>query len=247
MRAVAAQEVSETGHGWSNDPHEPFEVVHPASHAYDASSTHICCIYGGSMRARISKVDGPYARTRRPWSEWTIDRMAKGTSPLLHHRPTGGNMRKLAAAVCAVLMIGAAATAPALADTTSVKGTNSYKKLVVDNGNKSLVFKLTAPGPGCKNMKYLAVKFGDKDGTAYQMDGGCYQAAWVPSLVRGDKVLKCKNFTLKFDKQKGVWTGDIPRSCLKNLGGTIKVTESWIDDYSAMPGEAPATKWVKQG
>ena len=157
-------------------------------------------------------------------------------------------MRKLAAAVCAVLMIGAAATAPALADTTTVKGTNSYKKLVVDNGNKSLVFKLTAPGPGCKNMKYLAVKFEDKDGTAYEMEGGCYGASdWVPSLVRGEKVLNCKDFTLKFNKQKGVWTGDIPRACLNKLGGTIKVTESGTDDSSAMPGDVPATKWVKKG
>jgi hypothetical protein len=156
-------------------------------------------------------------------------------------------MKRLAVALCVVAFAAAAATAPALADSTSVKGTNSYKKLVVDNGNKNLVFKLTAPGPGCSKMKYLAVKFEDKDGTAYEMDGGCYGIDWAASLVRGEKLVDCKGFSLDFDKKKDVWTGTIPRSCLKKLGGTIKVTESYIDDYSPAPGEVPATKWVKQG
>ena len=156
-------------------------------------------------------------------------------------------MRKLAIAVCAILVAAFAVAAPAAADSTSVKGTNAYKKLVVDNGNKNLVFTLTAPGPGCSKMKYLVVKFKDKDGTAYAMDGGCYGVDWIPSVVRGDKIVDCQGFSLKFDKKKDSWTGTIPRSCLKKLGGTIKVTESYIDDYSPAPGEAPATKWVKQG
>jgi opacity protein-like surface antigen len=156
-------------------------------------------------------------------------------------------MRRIVAAACLVLLVASAAALPAQAASTSVTGTNSYKKLVVNNGDKTLKFKLHAPGGKC-DIKYLSVKFRDRDGTKYTMDGGCYTGAtWAASLVRGSKLIDCSRFTLKFNDTKSVWTGAIPRTCLKRLAGTIKVTESYVDDYSPTPGEVPATKYVRQG
>jgi len=155
-------------------------------------------------------------------------------------------MRKLAAIVTTALMITAMGTA-AQAASTSVDGTESYEKLVVNNGNNNLVFKLHAPGGKCA-IKYLQVKFRDRDGTAYEMNGGCYPGAvWAASLVRGDKLIDCNNFTLKYNATSSVWTGTIPRTCLNRLGGAIKVTYSYVDDYSPMPGEVTGTKYVAKG
>lgn len=147
------------------------------------------------------------------------------------------------AAVC-MAMIG---VAPAGAATTSVTGTGSYEKLVVKNGTTNLVFKIHAPGGGC-DIKYVAVKFRDRDGTRYEMNGGCYPGAvWATSLVRGSNLVDCPKFTLKYDQTAGVWTGTIPRTCLKGLAPDVKETESWVDDYTPNINEVPATKYVTQG
>jgi len=145
------------------------------------------------------------------------------------------------------LFVAALGAAPAQAASVTVKGTNSYEKLVVNNGAKSLVFKIYAPGGEC-DIKFLSVKFRDRDGTRYTMNGGCYPGlTWGASLERGQKLVDCANFGLKYNSTKSVWTGKIPRPCLKKLGGAIKVTESYVDDYSPSPGVVPATKYVRRG
>ena len=127
------------------------------------------------------------------------------------------------------------------------EGTGSYDKLVVNNAAKKLVFKVFAPGGEC-DIKYLHVKFRDRDGTKYEMDGGCYPGAtWAASLVRGTAIVDCDGFKLTFNDTNTVWTGSIPRSCLKKLAGPVKVTESYVDDYSPNINEVPATKYVAQG
>lgn len=150
-----------------------------------------------------------------------------------------------------VLVVGMAVAAgvglvPAQAATTSVNGSGSYEKLVVNNGTKNLVFKLHAPGGAC-DIQYLAVKFRDRDGTRYAMDGGCYGVKWAASLARGDKLVDCADFRLRYNADKGVWTGTIPRTCLKRLGSAIKVTESYVQDGTPVVNEVPATKYVRQG
>ncbi len=136
---------------------------------------------------------------------------------------------------------------PAQAATEKVAGTGSYKKLVIKNGNSNLVFKLKAPGGTC-SIKYLTVKFRDRDGTRYAIDGGCYPGAvWGKSLVKGDTIKKCSDFSLKYATAKGLWTAKIPRSCLKGLGGAVKVTESYVDDYTPQGGLVPKTGYIKRG
>jgi hypothetical protein len=136
---------------------------------------------------------------------------------------------------------------PAGAATATVEGTGSYDKLVVNNAAKKLVFKIYAPGGEC-DIKHLQVKFRDRDGTKYEMDGGCYPGAvWLISVVRGDAVIDCEGFALTFNDTNTVWTGSIPRSCLKKLGGPVKVTYSYVDDYTPNANEVPATKYVAQG
>jgi hypothetical protein len=79
------------------------------------------------------------------------------------------------------------------------------------------------------------------------MDGGCYGIDWVASLVRGGNLLDCEGYTLKFNATSSVWTGTIPRTCLADLGGAVKVTYSYVDDYSPMPGEVMGTPYVAKG
>ena len=154
-------------------------------------------------------------------------------------RPVIGLLTALA------LLLGSAI--PALGASTSVTGSGSYEKLVVNNGSKALVFKIHAPGGECA-IKYLAVKFRDRDGTRYAIDGGCYPGpTWGISLVRGDTLVDCGGYTLTYNTDKGFWTGKVPRTCLKRLGAAVKVTESYVDDYSPTINEVPATRYVAQG
>jgi hypothetical protein len=155
-------------------------------------------------------------------------------------------MRKLIG-VAAAVVLAASGVGAAQAASTSVEGTGSYAKLVVNNGTKNLVFKLHAPGGAC-DIKYLTVKFRDRDGTRYLVDGGCYPGAtWAASLVRGEDLVECGGLRLRYNTDKGVWTATIPRTCLKKLGSAVKVTESYVDDYSPNINEVPATKYVARG
>jgi len=80
------------------------------------------------------------------------------------------------------------------------------------------------------------------------VDGGCYPGdTWAASLVRGTALVDCDGFKLTFNDTNTVWTGSIPRSCLKRLAGPVKVTESYVDDYSPNINEVPATNYVAQG
>jgi len=156
-------------------------------------------------------------------------------------------MRKLTVGTCLALTLAVIGVAPAGAATTTVEGTGSYEKLVVKNAAKKLVFNIHAPGGRC-GIKYVAVAFRDRDGTKYEIDGGCYPGAvWAASLVRGQKLVKCPKFKLTYSAPKGAWTGTIPRTCLKGLDPAVKVTDSYVDDYSPNINEVPATKYVKQG
>jgi hypothetical protein len=156
-------------------------------------------------------------------------------------------VRKLILWFCvaaAVTMVGGGA---AQAATTSVNGTGSYQKLVVNNATKNLVFKIHAPGGACA-IKYLSVKFRDRDGTRYALNGGCYPGNdWAASLERGASLVACADLRLRFNADKSVWTGTIPRNCLRALGGAVKVTGSYVDDYSPTINQVPATGYVRQG
>ena len=156
-------------------------------------------------------------------------------------------MRRVTAGLCVVMSLAVIGATPAGAATATVEGTGSYDKLVVNNAAKKLVFKVFAPGGEC-DIKYLNVKFRDRDGTKYEIDGGCYSGpTWAASLVRGTTIVDCDGFKLTFNDTNTMWTGSIPRSCLKKLAGPVKVTESYVDDYSPNINEVPATKYVAQG
>jgi hypothetical protein len=156
-------------------------------------------------------------------------------------------MRKLIGccvlAVAVTLSLGSAAYAA----TTSVQGTGSYTKLVIANDTTNLTFKVFAPGGECA-IKYVQVSFRDRDGTRYAMNGGCYPGdAWAASLTRGDTLVACDGFTLRYNATKSAWIGTIPRVCLKRLATAVKVTGSYVDDYSPNINEVAATKYVAQG
>ena len=156
-------------------------------------------------------------------------------------------MRKII--VCCLLAVAMTMTlgSAAYAATTSVQGTGSYKKLVVDNDTTKLTFRVFAPGGECA-IKYLQVSFRDRDGTRYAMDGGCYPGnTWAASLTRGDTLVDCDGFTLRYNTTKSSWIGTIPRTCLARLAAAVKVTSSYVDDYSPNINEVPATKYVAQG
>lgn len=156
-------------------------------------------------------------------------------------------MGRLAASFCIAVIMAMVGAVPAQAATTSVTGAGSYQKLVVINGANNLVFKIHAPGGKCA-VRYIRVTFRDRDGTAYQMDAGCYPGAvWDANVVRGDAIVACPDFTFRYNADKGIWTATIPRTCLNGLASAVKVTESFVDDYSPNPGEVPATQYVSQG
>jgi len=152
------------------------------------------------------------------------------------------------------LMIGLTALAltitmgsVAQAASTTVEGSGSYEKLVVNNGNNNVTFRIHAPGGKC-DIRYLKVAFRDRDGTRYAMEAGCYPGAtWAANIVRGDRLIDCGRFTLRFDADKSVWTATIPRNCLARLGAAIKVTASYVDDYTPNANEVPATPYVAKG
>lgn len=161
--------------------------------------------------------------------------------------PKEQQMRRWIIGAFMALSVVMMAVAPAGAASTTVHGTGSYEKLVVKNGTKALVFKIFAPGGECA-VKYISVKFRDRDGTRYQMEAGCYPGAvWASNLVRGQKIVDCPKFRLNYNATGDVWTATIPRTCLKQLAPAVKVTESYVDDYTPSPGEVPATKYVAQG
>ena len=156
-------------------------------------------------------------------------------------------MRRVIAGLCVVMSLAVIGATPAGAATATVQGTGSYDKLVVNNAAKKMVFKVFAPGGECA-IKYVVVKFRDRDGTKYEMDGGCYSGAtWIASISRGETLVDCDGFKLTFNDTNTVWTGSIPRPCLKKLAGPVKVTESWVDDYSPNINEVPATNYIAQG
>jgi hypothetical protein len=172
--------------------------------------------------------------------------MAPGTKGVtMTRRTTLALLSALTA--CLGLVLAGLVAAPAQAAKTSVNGTNAYKKLVLDNQQKRVVLKMTAPGGPC-SIKYLKATFRDKDGTTYSVDGGCYPGAvWAASLTRGNKLVDCGGLSLGYNADKGVWTAKVPRGCLKKLADRIKVTESYVDDYSPNPGYAGPTKYVARG
>lgn len=154
---------------------------------------------------------------------------------------------RLGVLVLGIAVAAAVGLVPAQAATISVKGTGSYDKLVVNNAAKKLTFKIHAPGGAC-DIQFLAVKFRDRDGTRYALDGGCYPGAvWGVGLSRGTKLVSCGGLRLRYNDDKGVWTGAIPRTCLKRLGSAVKVTESYVQDGTPNINEVPATKYVRQG
>jgi hypothetical protein len=161
--------------------------------------------------------------------------------------PKEEQMRRVIAGICMALSLAMVGAAPAGAASTTVQGTGSYEQLVVKNGAGNLVFKLHAPGGKC-DIKYLLVRFRDRDGTRYSMEAGCYPGpVWAANVVRGTNLVDCPRFTLAYNQTGSVWTGTIPRTCLRGLAGPVKVTESYVDDYSPNVNEVPATTYVAQG
>jgi len=146
-------------------------------------------------------------------------------------------------ACLAVFVPGAAHAAQ-----TSVEGTGAYEKLVLANRQTKVVVRMYGPGGGPCDIKYVTAKIRDRDGTRYTIAGGCYgKGEWAVSLSRGTTLVECDGLKLVYQETGGYWNGVMPRSCLSRLANRIKVTTSWIDDYSPTVNEAGPTRYVARG
>ena len=156
-------------------------------------------------------------------------------------------MRRVIVGTCMALSLAMVGVSPAGAASTTVQGTGSYEQLVVKNGVQNLVFKSYAPGGAC-DIRYLVIRFRDRDGTRYSMEAGCYPGGgWAANVVRGSNLVDCPRFTLTYSQTGSVWTSTIPRTCLRGLAGPVKVTESYVIDSSPNTNEVPPTTYVAQG
>jgi hypothetical protein len=157
---------------------------------------------------------------------------------------TGLTRRTIAVGVAVVAMI-LATTVPAYAATATVSGVSDITKMVVNNGDNSLVVKVYGPGGKCA-IRWVSAEIKSKNGATYKAIGGCYPGAvWAASLEKGTKVVKCADFRLAYKPKGGFWKFTIPRSCVPKMADKVKVTAEL--PMSAMPGTAALTKWLARG
>ena len=136
----------------------------------------------------------------------------------------------------------------ASAETTSVKGTEAFTKLVLDNQQDQVVIKMFAPG-GKNKVRWLNAIVRDKDGTRYALHAGWYGEEWQVSLSDpvSDELVPCKALALGYNSDRGFWKGVIPRGCLDDLANRIKVNDAQVVDDSPTPGTAGPTPYVARG
>jgi len=154
-------------------------------------------------------------------------------------------MRRVLSVVLAVVAISLSVTSSATADTGTVGGTGDISKLVASNKSDAVLVKVFGPGGKC-DVRYVAAKLKGTDGATFQASGGCYPGGqWVVGLSKGTKVVTCGGDKLAYNATGAFWRFYIPRTCLRRLTNKIKVSAELT--YSAMPGEAGPTRWIRRG
>jgi hypothetical protein len=117
--------------------------------------------------------------------------------------------------------------------------------MTVNNGAQAVVVKIFGPGGEC-DVRYVAATLRGKDGVSYKASGGCYPGGeWIVDLSKGTRSVACGGDRLAYNTSGGFWRISVPRDCLRKLTNTIKVSGELT--FSAMPGEAGPSKWVRRG
>jgi hypothetical protein len=179
--------------------------------------------------------------------------------PSVAKRHLKPGLRPLGALFAAVaLLLGLAG--PAAAESQTIPGTGvvpgtvgDLEKLFVSNGSTSVVAKAYGSDIECGVSRWVSIVMRDGDGTRYTAMGGCYPGdpasggGWHKSLSRGNTLVNCSGFTLRYNSTGGYWRFEVPRSCLGRLANRIKVVTAELNSGSPNPGLAGPTRWLSRG
>jgi hypothetical protein len=154
-------------------------------------------------------------------------------------------MRRTLALVAVVIAVGLGLSSAAVAGTGTVAGTGDITKLVANNKADAVLVQVFGPGGEC-DVRYVAAELRGTDGVTYEASGGCYPGGqWILGLSKGTKAVTCGGDKLTYNAAAGFWRFSIPRKCLGRLTDKIKVSAELT--FSATPGEAGPTKWLRRG
>ena len=154
-------------------------------------------------------------------------------------------MRKILTAALLAVAMSVSLTGTAHADSANVAGSGDIQRLVATNGADTVVVKIFGPGGKC-DIRYVAATLRGTDGVTYNASGGCYPGGqWILGLSKGSTAVPCGSDKLTYNAAAGFWRFAVPRSCLRKLTNRIKVSGELT--YSAMPGAAGPTRWVRRG
>jgi hypothetical protein len=154
-------------------------------------------------------------------------------------------MMRFLTGVVAVVVMTVGFTGTSFAASTTVSGTGDIQKMAVNNGPDAVVVKIFGPGGAC-DIRYVAAALRGTDGVTYKASGGCYPGGqWVVDLSKGTKSVACSGDRLAYNTSGGFWRFSVPRGCLRKLTDKIKVSGELT--FSAMPGAAGPSKWLRRG
>ena len=153
-------------------------------------------------------------------------------------------MRRILALTAAVIVVSLSFSGTANADTGTVTGTGDISKMVASNTSDAVIVKVFGPGSKC-DIRFVAATLKGTNGATYQASGGCYSGQWILGLTKGTKAVTCGGDRLAYNTTGGFWRFSVPRTCLGRLTDKIKVSAELT--FSAMPGAAAPTGWIRRG
>ena len=153
-------------------------------------------------------------------------------------------MRRILALIAAVIVVSLSFSGAANADTGTVTGTGDISKMVASNKSDAVIVKVFGPGGRC-DIRFVAATLKGTNGATYQTSGGCYSGQWILGLSKGTKAVTCGGDRLAYNTTGGFWRFSVPRTCLGRLTDKIKVSAELT--FSAMPGAAGPTGWIRRG
>lgn len=162
-------------------------------------------------------------------------------------------MRKVVTLMGAVASLVLATAGPADAESVTVPGEppGDITSMFVNNAQRKLTVKIYGLSAPCEAKQLHASVTWRGSGGEYRASGACVVGTtWSTELVYfpaegGDEVVDCPTFSLTY--QGGAYTISIPRSCLVEAPGRMRVLGEGVDYGSAIPGLAGPTKLLARG
>ena len=146
-----------------------------------------------------------------------------------------------------------ATASPAVAESTTVAGTGDITSMFVDNARGKLTVKIAGLSEPCGGAKQVSASVTWKNAPdEYRASGACVAGTtWATELlyfpVSGGseyEEVDCPTFSLTY--KSGSYRVIIPRTCLTEAPGRVRVTGEGLDYGSAIPGYAK-TKLLARG